>query len=1226
MEIHELFVNDIARPITQVIKVDDVDETEISQELQEYVVTPQLEQELLKFLEPFVATRRGSSSYNKHIGVWISGFFGSGKSHFAKIIGYLLSNQTVSIGGQQQQALDIFLSKLNQESSRFLDIKGQLTQLRNFFAVNKLMFQIKSHEDQLNKDKESIAIIMYRQYLQMRGFSNDPWIGRLELGLEQDSKLDAFKAAIQEEENASWEDIREGFALIRPSIIRAMCTAMPERYRSEDEANHAFDTLRESLIITPDTLARELAKYATEQEAKLTERTFRLVFIMDEMGQFIGDNSDRLLELQSIGESFDTRGKGRLWLVVTAQEKLEDVIDSVRLERVKFNKIIDRFGIQLRLTSENIQQVLQERILRKRATARPVLQTLYEHHGGQMGNLARPESNRPIDILDEDSIEKTYPFFPYHFQLMQDAFSTLRAKGGSSVQLTGAERSILGVVQGVLKSPYNNFGTSQVGRIVRLDEIYDQVENEVSGSDRRALSSADELDNKGLSPASVLKTIFLLSQVEWLPRTLDNIARMTVSEVKCDYNQHKEHVRIALGQLRDARYINEVDQVYRYLSIEERGIEDEIANERPKTSHIIRTARDLLREVLSGVGRVNYQSGLATFEVKLFADKEEFKSNGVIELHMYSPIGVNYHKDVNIATIRDLESPNDTMKIYWLPSEVTDPENDLKRMLMLDSVIKRRQGNETSDEERAIIRDKQTERDVLHNRLTSVFRRALFNGVIIYDGEETHLDGRVDQLNTIFNRELSRIIPSIYTQFDIAAFPVTEKKIAEMLTTKSANLRNIEPGLHLWDGNESINEHAPVAEAILEWLRYCEQYAQPTDGKALTNRFRDIPYGWNPDILRLVLAALFRAGTIGVTINQRYYADPGEPAAQEALTKTSVFNKAVFEYDSSGGLSLEERKQARQYLDILFERQVTDTTNDLYRALKESIEAVKHRNEILRTQVGESGLPVSDELFEARSLLDELLTSNIKPDKVIKTFLAHLTKVESLIKLQRQLEDFFRTEYHQRYKQLHNLANTLAREQKQITALQESVIQRALEDWRELEQSRSIVSRWNDVLTVGQQFEHNYQRVYNDLFNERTHVYTAVRDQIKPFGPVPDDITTRIMDLPTAWDADALHYIGTPATLTDLHYDIELAPLYQKRIIEKLQTEQTQPTQHSEITSSVVGQTSTKEIRESRPVFINASSILAGEIVDEADLQARLEAFAAKVRDELARGKKVVIG
>jgi hypothetical protein len=199
--IGELFFYQIARPITQVIKVDDLRDEEIAQELTEYVVTPQIEEHLIHFLERFVATRKGQQRQTDQIGVWLSGFFGSGKSHLAKMLGYLLENRTVVIEGTQRLAIDLFLERVADDSPRKQELRGLLAQVRNFFYNSTLMFQIKSHEDLLSKERESIAVILYRRYLASLGLSDDPWIGRLELMLRQRGLYDAFCAAIEREEN-----------------------------------------------------------------------------------------------------------------------------------------------------------------------------------------------------------------------------------------------------------------------------------------------------------------------------------------------------------------------------------------------------------------------------------------------------------------------------------------------------------------------------------------------------------------------------------------------------------------------------------------------------------------------------------------------------------------------------------------------------------------------------------------------------------------------------------------------------------------------------------------------------------------------------------------------------------------------------------------------------------------------------------------------------------------
>ena len=89
----DLFVYPIERYIPPVAKVTDVTEETVATDLREYVVTTPIERALADFLEVYAESRTAPTD---KIGVWISGFFGSGKSHFAKVLSYLLTNPAVS--------------------------------------------------------------------------------------------------------------------------------------------------------------------------------------------------------------------------------------------------------------------------------------------------------------------------------------------------------------------------------------------------------------------------------------------------------------------------------------------------------------------------------------------------------------------------------------------------------------------------------------------------------------------------------------------------------------------------------------------------------------------------------------------------------------------------------------------------------------------------------------------------------------------------------------------------------------------------------------------------------------------------------------------------------------------------------------------------------------------------------------------------------------------------
>src|SRR6266446_1119497 len=108
MRIKALFQKDIARSINGVVKADQLDESSVWQELDEFVVTRELDQHLRKFFSAYGDSLQhpNDPSVAGNIGIWVSGFFGSGKSHFIKVLSYLLRNGMHTHDGQSKRAVD----------------------------------------------------------------------------------------------------------------------------------------------------------------------------------------------------------------------------------------------------------------------------------------------------------------------------------------------------------------------------------------------------------------------------------------------------------------------------------------------------------------------------------------------------------------------------------------------------------------------------------------------------------------------------------------------------------------------------------------------------------------------------------------------------------------------------------------------------------------------------------------------------------------------------------------------------------------------------------------------------------------------------------------------------------------------------------------------------------------------------------------------------------------
>src|ERR1700730_7235541 len=124
MLIKNLFERDIFRPIHGVVKADQVDESSVWQELDEFVITKELDQHLRKFISWYLEAvdQPKNPDPTGKIGIWISGFFGSGKSHFLKVLSYLLNNRTHTNNGHYKQAVEFFESKVK-DAMLFADIK-----------------------------------------------------------------------------------------------------------------------------------------------------------------------------------------------------------------------------------------------------------------------------------------------------------------------------------------------------------------------------------------------------------------------------------------------------------------------------------------------------------------------------------------------------------------------------------------------------------------------------------------------------------------------------------------------------------------------------------------------------------------------------------------------------------------------------------------------------------------------------------------------------------------------------------------------------------------------------------------------------------------------------------------------------------------------------------------------------------------------------------------------
>ncbi|HXH41397.1 MAG TPA: BREX system P-loop protein BrxC, partial [Thermoanaerobaculia bacterium] len=349
--IGELLTRDLSRKIEEIIQVDQADEQSVHAEITEYIATDSIRDQYRQLLE---AVAEAPADPNESVGVWVSGFFGSGKSSFAKNLGFALQNRTV-VGSK---FADLFKIQLNDSRiSDLLDLINART------PTEAILFEVAKEAD-TRKVTQRIAELMYTVLLRELGYSEDFDIAELEIELEAEGKLPEFIATCKSLHGKDWTTVRAGAQkLSRASAILHQLDRIT--YPSADSWSHSQRN-RDASISVSKVVQRTFELWGRRRPGKA------LVFIIDEVGQHVARSGDKIEDLRATIEEFGKVSKNLLkarkiiapcWIVVTSQEKLDEVVAAIDSKRVDIAKLQDRFRHRVDLAPSDIREVATKRVL-----------------------------------------------------------------------------------------------------------------------------------------------------------------------------------------------------------------------------------------------------------------------------------------------------------------------------------------------------------------------------------------------------------------------------------------------------------------------------------------------------------------------------------------------------------------------------------------------------------------------------------------------------------------------------------------------------------------------------------------------------------------------------------------------------------------------------------------------------------------------------------------------
>lgn len=839
MHIKDMFKNRIDRDLKGVIKVGQADEENVKQELEEYVVTKELQKHFADFFSNY---KKGIVGNTDKMGVWISGFFGSGKSHFLKILSYLIENRVVD----GKTAINYFIDDNKIDDGVVLgDIK-----LAAGIQSDVILFNIDSKSSMADSqnNKEAILSVFLKVFNQHLGYYGaNPFIADLERHLSEEGKYEKFKKVFSVIRGKEWLDSRQQFRFIQDQICEALVTI---DYMSPDAAKNWCESATGTYDIDIETFSKMIKQYIDSKD-----NNHHVIFLVDEIGQYIGEDSQLMLNLQTVTEDLGTACGGKAWIIVTSQQDIDSI---TRVRGNDFSKIQGRFDTRLSLSSANVDEVIEKRILEKKESANQTLKLLYDEKDTIIKNLITFTDGAEKKLYaDRDKFAAVYPFVPYQFNLLGSVLTSIRTHSSSGKHLAEGERSMLAL----FKEAAERLKEETEGAIVPFNMFYDGLEKFLDHSHRGVISRG--LDNEYLNPekaedcfdVNVLKVLFLIKNIKEVEANVDNITSLMVSHIDEDRITLKEKVEQALSRLIKQTLVQKNGDMYVFLTDEEQEINREINNQHLENAELIAKVSEMIFDGLYGENKYRYPafSGRYSFGFNQFVDDRPYKNNQnqEISLKILTPI---YENAMDEATLRMMSGQSPSV-ILALPDDRVFID-EIRSALKIEKYLKGNTFNILPKhmEIREIKKGEMIERT---NNAKIFLGESLRNADIYSKGDK--LDIGAKDISSRINEAIGKLVGTVFHKLSYIDTPVGEAGIKVVL--KGGN----EAQISLDDVNQTPNRLA-LADA-LDFIYMNSRNHDKTSMKAVMDRFTKAPYGFIEDDVSFIIARLFRDGDISLSIN-----------------------------------------------------------------------------------------------------------------------------------------------------------------------------------------------------------------------------------------------------------------------------------------------------------------------------------------------------------------------
>ncbi|MEG2146677.1 MAG: BREX system P-loop protein BrxC [Lachnospiraceae bacterium] len=964
MRIQNMFVDDINRKINGVIKVDQDEDDILVQELNEYVITKELKKHFITFFNNY------SDAFHEptaDTGVWVSGFFGSGKSHFLKMLSYILENRSVD----GIPTVERFRKKFEGDPATFMLIDNSTK-----CDTETILFNI-DIEGSINKDKTAVLRVFAKMFYNHLGFYGENLkVAKLEQFVAKCGKTEEFHRVFEEKNGASWISSRDTFEFFEDDVVETLIEVLG---MSEIAAHNWFDGT-ETTEMSIAQLVSEINEYVHTKSAN-----FRMLFMIDEVGQYVGADTDLLLNLQSLIEKIGSECGEKVWVVCTGQEAIDEII---KIRQDEFSRIQARFKTRLSLSSSSVDEVIQKRILSKTPEASHTLEQVYDQNDSVLRNLFS-FTKSVLDIKGYNGAAEfavNFPFVPYQFIIMQKIFSEVRKHGNAGKHFSGAERSMLSGFQEAAQKIQERDEYA----LIPLFRFYDTIHGFLDGSIRRVIERCDRatVDGKGIEPYDVdlLKLLYLLRYIDDIKASIDNIVILMADDIRADKISLREKVTASLDRLNSQNYIGRTGDTYNFLTDEEQDITHEIKNTHVDTASIVeRIAHMIFGDIYTSK---KYRYGKYDFPFDQMVDSTTVGAvTGGMRLRFLTiAADANERQELRLMT-----ESNDCAIIVL--SETPYYEL-LENAMKIRKFVKQRNVSLLAKSVQTIISDKQSEAGKYELIAKAKLEEAISGASFYVDGE--HVEINNGSAVSKIEQALEYLVAHVYSDLTLIT------KNAETDADISAILLGTRVQI---PGTEDNRDAAAKMEEYLE-MQFIKRL--PTSMADVQSKYRGIPYGWKEIDIAAVAALLIYQQKVtikygGATIQ------PDNIKLPEMLHKKSEIGKiSISKHIAITATNMTAvRSTLREYFDVM---DVPEDENRLIEfIIKKFTDQMEHYEHLNDRYEGHK-YPDHSKVLEAITLMKDVLSQQKDNISLIQRVLDDENKLLDSKDSLNGVESFFKSQ------------------------------------------------------------------------------------------------------------------------------------------------------------------------------------------------------------------------